>query len=109
MGILYVNAAIGAVSAGADSGRIEIGTPFDAGMRTVTGVKCSNTTKGRAVVLDSNGAPQATVDLGVLGQITGFLDCEFQVPSNIKLSFTVKDTGAGALAAGDFVTLRYKV
>lgn len=108
MAILYVNAAIGAVGAGAETGRIEIGTPFDAGTRTVTGVKCSSTTKGRSVVLDSNGAPQVTVDLGILGQVTEFLPCSFVVPSNIKLSFNVKDTGAGALAAGDFVTLRYE-
>lgn len=109
MATLFVNSAIGAVGAGSDSGRIEIGTPVDALQRTVTGVKCSNTTKGRSVILDANGAPQVTVDLGVLGQVTDFLDCEFVVPANIKLSFLVKDNGAGALVAGDFVTLRYRV
>jgi len=109
MATLYVTAAIGAVGAGSDSGRIEIGTPFDSMQRTVTGVKCSNTTKARNVILDSNGAPQVTTDLGVLGQLNEFLPCSFVVPNNIKMSFTVKDTGAGALAAGDFVTLRYEI
>lgn len=109
MATLYVTAPIGAVGAGSDSGRVEIGTPFDSGQRRVTGVKCTNVTKGRNVILDSNGSPQVTVDLGALGQLTSFLECDFVVPTSIKLSFTVKDTGAGALAAGDFVTLRYAV
>lgn len=109
MQTLYVTAAIGAVGAGSDSGRVEIGTPNDSLLRTVTGVKCSNTTKGRNLILDSNAAPEVTVDLGVLGQLTTFLPCSFVVSSNIKMSFTVKDTGAGALVAGDFVTLRYEI
>jgi hypothetical protein len=104
---LYVTAAIGAVSAGADSGRIAMPTPFDAGQRRVTGVQCSNTTKGRTIVLDANGAPMVTIDLGTLGRMTSFVPCDFVVPSNIQLSFLVKDNGAGALVAGDFVTLRY--
>lgn len=109
MAVLFVTAPIGAVGAGADSGRITIATPFDSQQRRVTGVKCSNTAKARNVIVDSNGAPQVTVDLGILGQLSQFLECDFIVPTNIQFSFTVKDTGAGALAAGDFVTLRYEV
>lgn len=109
MATLYVTAAIGAVGAGSDSGRVEIGTPFDSRSRRITGVKCTSTAKGRSVILDSNGAPQVTIDLGVLGQLNDFLGCDFAIDPNIKNSFTVKDTGAGALAAGDFVTLRYEV
>lgn len=109
MATKYVTIALGAVGAGVNSGRITVGTPDDQTQRRVTGVKASVTTKGMQVILDINSAPQANIDAAILGQLTIFAPTDYVIPPNIQLSAALNNTTGGALAAGDFVTLRYEV
>lgn len=109
MATKYVTIPIGAVGAGVQSARTEVSTPDDSVARRVTGVKASVTTKGMQVVLDANTAVQATIDAAILGQLTSFAEVDYQVGQNIKLSSQLNNTTGGALATGDFVTLRYSV
>lgn len=109
MATKYVTIAVGAVGAGVQSARTEVATPDDSQQRRVTGVKASVTTKGMQIVLDNNTAVQATIDAATLGQLTQFADVDYTVGNNIKLSAQLNNTTGGALAAGDFITLRYAV
>lgn len=109
MAIKSVTIPIGAVGAGANSGRIAGATPDDSVAREVVGVKSSLTAKGMTFTFDINTAPQLAVDAAVLGQFTTGVPVDYVVPPNIQLSFSLLNTTGGALAAGDFVTVFYKV
>jgi hypothetical protein len=107
--IKSVNAAIGAVGAGTTSARIAMSTPDDADNREVVAIKSSLTTKGMTFTFDINGAPQIVVDAAILSQFTTDLPIDYVVPPSIQIGFTLQNTTGGALAAGDFVTVFYKV
>lgn len=109
MATKVVTAAIPATGAGATSARVAIATPDDQVTRNVVGIKSSLTTKGMEFTFDINGAPQVVVDAAVLAQFTKLLDVDYNVPTNIQIGFTLFNSTGGALVAGDFITVVYKV
>jgi hypothetical protein len=110
MATKFITIAIPAVGAGVQGPRVVVPTVGDDNkVKKVTGVKCSNTTKGMTLQLDSNSVNMEIIDLAVLGQLTRFAETDYSVDANIQLSFSINNTTGGALAAGDFLTLRYVV
>lgn len=110
MAIKYVTAPLPATGAGVTSPVVNVGTfGDDSQRRHVTGVKCTNTVKLIQIELDNNAQPQAQIDLAVMGQITEFVPVDFFIDVNIQIQFKVINGSAGALVAGDAVTIRYEV
>lgn len=110
MATKYITIPIAAVAANTQGARLVIATVGDDNkVKRVTGVKCSNTTKGMTLQLDNNSVFQVIIDLAVLGQLTSFMDVDYSVDANIQISYSILNTTGGALAAGDFLTIRYAV
>lgn len=110
MATKYVTGAIGAVGANTQQGPQALPTVGDdAKVRRVTGMKASLSTKGMTIQALNNGVFQAQIDAAILNQVLEFAPVDFTVAANIALAFSVFNQTGGALAAGDFVTLRYEV
>lgn len=109
MATRYIRAAIGAVGAGANSGAVTVPTFDDSRPRTVTGFRTSNATKGVHTKLDVAGTIYADLDHGVVNGLTQMIELAEPIPVNVLVSFNVFNDSGAALAAGDFIEIRYTV
>lgn len=110
MAVKYITVPLAPVGANTQGGRTAVATVGDDNVaKRVTGVKCSNTTKGLTLQLDNNSVYQEVIDLAVLGQLTKFLDVDYTVPGNVQISYSVMNNNGAALVAGDYLTIRYVV
>lgn len=109
MATRYLRATIPAVGVGAQSGATALPSFDDSRQRTVIGFRTSNAAKGVHTKLDVAGTIYADLDHGVVSGLTDFVMLAEPVPINVLISFNVFNDSGAALAAGDFIEIKYTV